>query len=214
MRIGVISDSHGNLTSLLDTIDFLFQFPVDRIFFLGHDLKDIEKVLELKEAILKAHKKYDEESFIETLGDFLLKEEKKGSSVEDEISWLKKNLVAIPGEGEPELRTRRKPDKEFEMVGGRILLLVHQVKSLSKEDIASAGMILYGATHKRKVDEVAGRYFINPGHLMAQPYRGEEGSFAILFLGEDPRVEFYSLRFQLLEKVPLHLEKKRKLTVQ
>jgi len=220
MRVGVLSDSHGNIGGLLDAIDFLRTQGVEKIFFLGHDVRDLDKVLDLKKALRSAEGSIAEDTdFLMTVGDFLERKEgiqKKFSKkkVTDELLWLKENLLKVPGEGEPEYLLKTLPDRDFEIVGGRILLFVHNPKILSKEDLASASLILYGYTHIYQVNEVGGRYFINPGHLMSGEDQGRPPTFAIVDLSGRGEVTILDLRFRTLLSQPLDLEKKRKLTVQ
>lgn len=220
MRIGVIADSHGNIGGLLDVLDYLRTQGVEKIFFLGHDLKDLERVLELKRALKKAGDHLSEDTdFLMTVGEFLDRKEgispptpRKG--ITDEIAWLKENLVRVPGEGEPEYLLKTLPDREFEIVAGRIILCIHNPKNLSKEDLASASLILYGYTHLYQVNEVGGRYFINPGHLMDHEDQGRPPTFALLEVGDKTEVQILNLRYQPVFTQAFALEKKRKLTVQ
>jgi predicted phosphodiesterase len=220
MRVGVLSDSHGNIGGLIDALDYLKSQGAERIFFLGHDVRDLEKVLDLKKALKKAESGISEDTdFLMTVGEFL--DQKEGitpklskKKITDEVSWFKQNLLKVPGEGEPEYLLKTLPDREFEIVGGRILLFVHNPKVLSKEDLASASLILYGFTHLYQVNEVGGRYFINPGHLMNQEDQGRPPTFAIVELEGRGEVTILDLRFRTLLSQPLDLEKKRKLTVQ
>lgn len=218
MKVGVISDTHGNLSGFLDAVDALHDtHGVTKLFFLGHAYKDLDRVLEVKKA-LRAAKDQDDDptDFVSDLYDVLAQQQgiarKRATPNEmDDVHWIKKHVVRVPAEDEPEaLFSNHGKLKEFELVGGRIICAVHNPKKLSKEDIGSANLVLYGMTHLYQVDHVGGRYFLNPGHLMAEPDNHRPPTYGLLDLGDSPRFTVFDLDGNKLLDKPLELEVKRK----
>lgn len=218
MKVGIVSDTHGNLSGFLDALDFLRgTHKVEKLFFLGHNYKDVERVVEVKRA-LKAAKNEDEDStgFVTDLYEMLAKREglagpRTARSELDEAQWLKKQVVRVPGDDEPEAMFGGDINtKEFEMVGGRIVCLVHNPKSLAKEDVASANLVVYGHTHLHQVDKVGGRYFCNPGHLQDKKDNGRDATFAVLDIGDDCKFSIFGLDNNLVQELALEMDVKRK----
>ncbi len=217
MKVGVISDTHGNIGGFLDAFDLLrTEHEVAKLFFLGHDYKDMDRVIEIKRA-LRAAKRKDEDptDFVSDLYDVLAKQEglhsvKTRDKLED-TEWLKKHTIRVPGDDEDEaLFGDEINDKEFELVGGRIVCAVHNPKTLSKEDIASATIIIYGHSHLYQVDKAGSRFFCNPGHLMADVDQGRKPTYGVLDMGESPRFQVFDLDGNVVLDKPLELETKRK----
>lgn len=223
LKVGVISDTHGNLSGFIDAIEFLREREqVAKLFFLGHEYQDFDKVLEVKRALRTAKAKKPEgedEGLGRSLFDELARQQgidekpKMARTQLDETEWLEKQAVRLAGEDDPEALFGKVPEMEFELVGGRIVCAAHNPKSLSKEDIASANLVVYGHTHLYQVDKVSGRYFLNPGHLMETEDQGRPPTFAVLDLGPEPRFTIYDLSFEVVEDRPLELETKRKFSI-
>jgi len=218
MRVGVISDTHGNLGAFLDCIDFLRRrHEVAKVFFLGHDYEDFDRLLELKQALRETSKKGrnrgDNDDFVGDLYEVLAKQQgipTKRTRELDDVSWLKKNVVRICGKDEPAAAFGHTPTTEFEVVAGRIVLATHNPKSLTKEDIASANLVLYGHTHLFQADKVGGRYFLNPGHLSDKDGEERPPTCGLLNLGDDPVFAVLGIDGSEVKRFPLELEKKRK----
>lgn len=55
-----------------------------------------------------------------------------------------------------------------------------------------AEIVFYGHTHIPAVDELGGKYFINPGSLNFPRGHMQIGSYAVLELGAESRIDFYT----------------------
>lgn len=230
MKVGLISDSHGNLGDLLEVFDWLRgEQAIAKLFFLGHHYQDIERLIEVKEALRKTRRRRagDDDEATEDgallsgalLADALARQAgtvSRPAAPRDQLEdpeWLRRHCVRVPAADDPESLLGDVQNAEFELVAGRFLCAVHNPKRLGKEDIASASMVLYGHTHLYQVDRVGGRYFINPGHLMEGEDQGRPPTFGLLDLGETPCFRVYDLEFNVLLEEPLDIEAKRKFSV-
>lgn len=225
----MISDTHGNLEGLLEAYDRLrTEHEVAKIFFLGHAWADVDRLIGIKEELEKARarrgRRDDDTVDDGLLGGVLLSDALTGQAEStppapaprsklDELEWLRRHLVRIAAEDDPELATGMASVSDFEMVGGRFVCAVHDPRRLGKDDIASASIVLYGQTHLAQVDKVGGRYFLNPGHLMREPDQGRPASFGVLDLGDEASFCVYGLDGGLLHATPLDLEVKRKFSI-
>ena len=218
MKVGIISDTHGNLDGFLDAVELLREtHNVEKLYFLGHHYGDLDRVVEVKKALRAAKEKDAEASeFVSDLYEVLAQREgiaaprTPRTELEDSV-WLRKHTVRVPAEDDPEGMFGSEIGRtEFEVVGGRIVCLVHNPKTLTKEDIASCNIVLYGHSHLYQVDLVGGRYFCNPGHLMETDDQGRRATFAVLEVGDTPRFTVYDLDGEPQLDQTLDLEVKRK----
>ncbi len=226
MRIGIISDSHGNLGGLVDAVDYLVQEKgVKRIFHLGHDFRDVDDLLALKRD-LQRHRKGksgedvgDNTDFFSDLAEALtttldLATRTVLKAEGDEVSNLRRMIVRVPGHGDDAYATGAQGHIDYEMLGDRLIALVHNVKEMKKEDIATAHIICYGGSHLYQVDKVGHRWFINPGHLMKAVEKGREPTFALLDAGDEvPVLRIYGLDKEVKLEKELALDKKNKFSV-
>lgn len=214
MKIGIISDTHENLGAFLDVVDHLRSEGATKIYHLGHHYNDTQNLVNLKRQLTKGTKEYDDTDFMTDLADFMAKQSgmvvPKTNQV-DEVGWLKRNLVCIPGKGDSQYGLEAIPSKDFEMIDGKFVCLVHNIKDLSKEDIASANIVFYGDTHLFQVDMNANRYFINPGHMMRQQDKGRPATYAVLNSEQEAMyVEIRGLDHNTVMRKDIVIERKRK----
>lgn len=216
MRIGLLADTHGNLSGMIAAIDHLREERVQKIFHLGHDYLDVQNYINMRRQIVTGKRDYDDTDFLSDFADFLARQ--KGNPRLnrdlDEIQWLKRNICQVPAADEPQYELESIVNVEFEMVKGKFVAVVHNPKDLSKEDIASANMILYGYTHKAQVDQMQGRYFINPGHLVKEDATGRPPSYGLLRFEDNYIVAtIYGLDRSVLLEKKLEASKKRKFSI-
>lgn len=220
MRFGLLSDTHGNIDGIDIAVDLLTrELDCKRIFHLGHDYQDIEDFLEKRRARLRGEATEPTLSFsdlAEALTTTLdlptrtILKAKEG----DEYTRLRRMFVRVPGNGDRAYANGHQLHVEFEMLGDRIIALVHNVKELKKEDINTAHIIMYGGSHLYQVDKVGHRWFINPGHLMKTPDKGREPTFGYLDAGvEVPVFRVYGLKGDIKLEKELVLDKKHKFSV-
>lgn len=218
MKVGVIADSHGNLSGLVTAIEHMRGEEVSKIFHLGHEYIDVQNYINMRRQILSGKKGYDDTDFVSDFGSFLLKQDagvsKSGSKSLDEVQWLHRNIVQVPAADEAQYSVDAINNVDFEMVSGKFMVIVHNPKDLSKEDIASANIILYGHSHKYQVDTMQNRYFINPGHLQTEEDNKRPASYAILDFQENHMLTIiYSLSKEVLLEKKLESTRKRKFSI-
>lgn len=229
MKVGVISDTHGNLAGLLEAYDRLRADPgIAKIFFLGHQYGDIDRLIGVKEALQKAKSKRRAQDDDDTMDEGLLagallsdalaggKPAPRAPATRDKLEdpeWIRKHVVRIAAADDDEAMQGHASKTDFEMVAGRFICAVHDPRQLQKDDIASASIVLYGHTHIAQADKMSGRYFLNPGHLMERDDQGRAPSYGVLDLGDAPCFRVYDLEGALRQEFPLDLEVKRKFSV-
>lgn len=226
MRIGIISDTHGNLGGLMDVVQFLTEdVGVRRIFHLGHDYRDVEELLALKRDLLRNQKRKSGEDAGDNTDFFSDLAEAMTTTLDlatrtvlkadgDEVSQLRRLFVQVPGEGDETYGRGTWAHIDYEMLGDRIIAIVHNVKEMKKEDIATAHIVCYGGSHLYQVDRVGHRWFINPGHLMQGIEKGREPTFAVLDAEKDiPSLRIYNMDKQVVQEKDLVLDKKNKFSV-
>lgn len=223
MKFGILSDSHGNLGGLTDAVDFLTeQLAVKKIFHLGHDFADVDELVSLKRALSnKGKPDEDDTAFFSSLAEALtttldLSTRTVLKATEgDRVQQLKRMIVRVPGAGDAAYASGEHAHLDFEMLGDRIIGLVHNVKEMKKEDIATVHIVFYGGSHLYQVDRVGHRWFINPGHLMKQPEKGREATFGYLDAenADLPVFRIYGLDGSVKLEKELSLDKKNKFSV-
>jgi len=187
MKVGIVSDTHGNLSGLLDLVDYLLnEVKADKIFHLGDNYSDIDELFSLKRSLIKGSTDYSDHDFLSDVTSFMkakdpdAKLDPASLINEDEITKLKRIIVRVPEDGNSLLKAGEIAKTALEMIGDRIATLVHNVKTLKKEDIEGSDIVLYGGTHKHQVDNLGGRWFINPGHFMEEDNEGKHPTFGVL----------------------------------
>jgi predicted phosphodiesterase len=206
MKFGILSDSHGNLGGLIDAVDFLVDtLGVKSIFHLGHDFGDIDELFSIKRALdRKTIDASDTTEFFSDLAEALtttldLSTRTVLKATEgDKVAQLKRMVVRVPGDGDEAYNNGHYSHIEYEMLGDRIIGLVHNIKEMKKEDIATAHIVFYGGSHLYQVDKVGHRWFVNPGHLMKQAEKGREPTFGFLDASTDiPLFRVYGLDHEI-----------------
>lgn len=186
MKVAVFSDSGGNLGALKEAFDYCYaEERVDRLFHLGNRFADVEALIALERSLQKGSADYDDKDFLSDVTSFMavredLKEAPPGSVVGDPVVFLRDRVVRVP---EPGCSAYEDPvilKKAVEMMGSLLLLLVHDPKLVTKEDLENADAVLYGKSCAAGVREVGPKIFVNPGHLLAEPVDGHPPSFAVL----------------------------------
>lgn len=223
MKAGIISDSYGNLEYLKDSTDYLLETAgVDRIFHLGAFYNDYDSLISLEKSLAKGIVEYSDDNFLDDIKDFITDKIKAESdevmledgSEEDKVAQIKKKLVRVASKECPQYNDVSIPKKAVEMLDGYIVLLVHNVKDLTREDITNANIVLYGNTLLHQFDNPSGKYFINPGHLKSASEKGRPPSFSLLTTAPDRiSLKVYGLDKKELFGTEFKIEKKNKFTV-
>ena len=212
MKIGLVSDSHGNVDYLVLAAERLVgQHGVDRIFHLGGGSRDVEEVIAFKKKMLRGTEEYGDDAFLADVADFLAANNEQGGAA-DEISEFRKRWTVV--HDEEDLGPGTPPEKLVDMVGSHITLALHDPTKVDADDLQNAVLILHGRLGRHGVVEKKKRFFICPGHLRDKEHEGQPASFAVLeVVPKMARVCAYSMQGELLQEYPLNLEKKGKMTV-
>lgn len=209
MKIGLVADSHGNIDYLVLAAERLVgQHHVDRIFHLGGGSRDLDEVVAFKKKMLRGTEEYGDDAFLADVADFLATT--TGDAGADEVAEFRKRWTVVRDEGGDD----GKPEKIVDMIGSHITLALHDPTNVDAEDLQNSVLILHGKLGRYGVLEKKKRFFICPGHLRDKEFEGRPASFAVLeIVPKMARVLVYSVNGELLQELPLNLEKKGKMTV-
>ncbi len=176
IRVGLASDSFGNLDALCVALDIFARVNAERIFFLGGRWADVDAALARRRFGSPAGGGPD------AGGDFL-------SAVEGALSRaagipehaLAGRITRVASRACPEV-ARGAPTKVMDMLDGRLCCLVHDKAELSREDIGNASLLFHGNSGAAAVVQIGPRVFVTPGHLRSAGEETRPATFAFLDL--------------------------------
>ncbi len=185
MKIGLVSDSYGNVEALEAAIDALFAAGADRVFFLGARYADVQAVLDRKRAgVARSTAPGPPPAGEEGLGFLQAVEGMLKSQVAGDpgagVERLAQRIVRVASKACPEVQRDRAPRKVFEMVDGLICCLVHDKADLTRDDIANATVLFHGNSGHPAIVSIGPRIFVTPGHLRAMDPDGRPPTYALL----------------------------------
>lgn len=158
MKVGVLSDSHGNLEYLREAGLWLVQYGATLLVHLGDDWDDTKVMEELGVRILKVpgvfSSYYKDPSII--------------NRRIEELAGFKVLLTHTASSHANDLPTDIKPED---------IIAKHQID-----------IILYGHTHIPNLEIKENILWLNPGHLKPEDKKGYEPSFGVLDLREHEAV--------------------------
>ncbi len=165
MKIGVMSDSHGELDNVREAGRFLTEeLGVDLIVHLGDDIEDAEALRDLGPEVIAIPGVFSE----------LYKDPAVTNRVRTDWGAWRVLLSHTPDAHKYDLP--EDPDPQALVRAGEVDLLLH------------------GHTHTPFVSEKAGAVIVNPGHLKSSDKKGHGASFACLEVrGRELEVTVYSL---------------------
>ncbi|MFC2063367.1 metallophosphoesterase family protein, partial [Chloroflexota bacterium] len=143
MKIGVMSDSHGNIDYVRQAAEYMMDAEIDGIIHLGDDYQDARVLDNLPATVLKVPGVYDDVYQDATVPNRLL----------ESISGLRVLITHTRGSNPNDLPQDEKPE---ECIAGK------------KVDI-----ILHGHSHSSCARMEKSVLVINPGHLTAEGKKGE-----------------------------------------
>lgn len=186
MRIGLASDSFGNVDALSEAFDRLVAAGAERIFFLGGRYADVDAVLNRKRAGVRGRPVAadGELGFLRAVEGALAQAAAAGRAAED-MGQLERRIVRVASRACPEYQQDRAPRKVFEMVDGLICCLVHDRSEFSRDDIANASVLFHGNSGHAAMVAIGPRVFVTPGHLRALDPDGRPPSYALLEVGPE-----------------------------
>lgn len=215
MKIGLASDSFGNVEALVVAFDTLSEAGAERIFFLGGRYADVDAALARKRAGAPRAPRTPPEGdlgFLEAVQGALSRRASDG--IEDETDRLARRVVRVASKACPEYQRDRAPRKVFEMVDGLICCLVHDKSELSRDDIANASVLFHGNSGHPALVAIGPRIFATPGHLRAFDPDGRPPTFALLDVGpQGMEMTIYSAFGEVVGKERVALGARNKVSV-
>jgi predicted phosphodiesterase len=175
VRIGLASDSFGNVDALGRALDVFERAKVDRIFFLGGRWADVDAALARRNAGASTGP-------VETDLDFLAVVQ--GALARAAITGEKPapKLVRVASRACPEYGAGV-PVKHVDLVEGKLCCLVHDKADLTRDDIANASLVFHGNSAAPAVVQFGPRVFVTPGRLRVPAPDDRPASFAIAEIG-------------------------------
>ncbi len=180
MRIGLASDSQGNLDALEQAFGAFVRAGVERVFFLGGRLADVDAVLARRKRAAGGKVPRTDPEFLAAFEEALARHA-SGDPIGD-------RMVRVASRGCPEYATGVVPSKQVDLVEGRICCLVHDKAELDRDDIANATVLFHGNAEAAAVVQIGPRYFVTPGRLARRAADGASPSFGILDMTESDLV--------------------------
>lgn len=151
MRIGLASDSFGNVPLLERALEHFRRAQVDRVFFLGGRLADLDAAL----------------ARFRRVGS--------GLGGDDPLAG---NVVRIPSRACPEYADPASR-KGVDLVEGMICCLVHDKAELTRDDIENSSVLFHGNSSHAALVRIGPRCFVTPGHLRSPAPEGSPPTFAL-----------------------------------
>ncbi len=174
MRIGLASDSHGNLAVLERALELFARGPVDRVFFLGGRIGDLEAVLARRGGGSKdAPVPRTDVEFLGAVEGALAR---RLAASPDPLDG---RVLCVASRACPEYENGAAPRKQVDLLEGRICCLVHDKGELTRDDIANATVLFHGNSAQAALVQIGPRYFVTPGHLRAPAPEGKPPTFAM-----------------------------------
>ncbi|MFY9141189.1 MAG: YfcE family phosphodiesterase [Thermacetogeniaceae bacterium] len=156
MRIGLVSDSHGELENLKDAAwKLAYNWHVRLIAHLGDECEDVDAIRDMRLEIIEVPGVYSKEYQDPTIPNRLIREIEGKKILFTHTAQTHKN--DLPGDLNPE-----------------------QLALDGKVDV-----IAYGHTHIPKAKFENGVLWVNPGHLKNEDKKGYAPSFAVLDIDKD-----------------------------
>lgn len=173
VRVGLASDSFGNLDALGVAFDLFARAEAHRVFFMGGWWADVDALL--------ARRRFGSAGapVPATDGEFL-------SAVEGALSRaaavpehpLARRIVRVASRACPEYGSGAE-GKTVDLLEGRICCLVHDKADLSREDIGNSSLLFHGHSGRAGLVQIGPRVFVTPGRLRAREEEGRPATFAL-----------------------------------
>lgn len=174
MRIGLASDTYGNLDPLEKALELFVRERVDRVFFLGGRVSDLDAVLARRRGGSRgAAVPGSDAEFLSAVEGALSRQ------VAAPADPLEGRVVRVASRACPEYATPA-ARKQMDLVEGRICCLVHDKAALSRDDIENASLFFHGNSAYPAIVQIGARFFVTPGHLREPAPVGCPATFAVL----------------------------------
>jgi hypothetical protein len=180
VRIGLASDSLGNVDALVRALGHLVRAQVDRVYFLGAGLADLDAALAARRAAARgAPGPAGDAGFLAAVESALARQVGAGARSSDPLDG---RIVKVASRACGEDASGVHPPKQVDLVDGRICCLVHDKGELTRDDIENATILFHGNAAAAGLVAIGPRVFATPGPLCA-PAGGGPASFAIADVG-------------------------------
>ena len=178
MRIGLASDSFGNVDVLERALDHFERFRVERVFFLGGRIADLDEALERRSAAPSEGAGSQGRSELLAAVEGAIARRHAGTA-----SPLSGKIVRVASRACPEYASGAAPRKQVDLVEGRICCLIHDKAELDREDIANATVLFHGNCVNAALVQIGPRCFVTPGRLRVPARGAHPPTFAIADVG-------------------------------
>jgi predicted phosphodiesterase len=175
VRIGLASDTFGNLPALERALGLFHRAQVDRVFFLGGRAADMDAVLARRAG--GSRQAAVPESDAEFLAAVRGALERQVSARKDPLDG---RIVRVASRACPEYESGKVPRKQVDLVEGRLSCLVHDKADLDRDDISNAALIFHGNAAAAGIVQIGPRCFVTPGHLRTPPPEGRPATFGLV----------------------------------
>lgn len=184
MRIGLASDCYGNVDDLARALEHFQAVRVDRIFFLGGRIADVDAALELakvrpSDAVAEAE---GDDGFLSVFRGVLAAH---AVGPDDDRERLKKKILRVASRACPEYAAGTAPKKLMELLEGHVACLVHDKSEFTRDDITNALLLFHGNSAHAAIVQIGPRIFVTPGHLRSPAPEGRPASWSVVEL--EPR---------------------------
>lgn len=164
MKVGVMSDSHGEINNLKEVARLLVdKYKVDVIVHLGDDYKDASVIEKIGVKLLRVPGVYSSYYQDRNISNRII--ENFNSRKVLITHTLDSHENDLSGDLKPEEIIRKK----------------------------AVDVILYGHTHIPNIEQKEGILYVNPGHLRTQDKKNYPPSFAIIDFNEKINVDIINL---------------------
>jgi predicted phosphodiesterase len=176
LRIGIASDSFGDVELLGTVLERFARVRVDRVFFLGGRCADVDAVLARRGARdpREAPVPRSDAEFLAAVEGALSRQATAGKDP------LAAKVVRVASRACAEYASGAVPRKQVDLVEGLICCLVHDKADLDRDDIANASVIFHGNSGHGGLVQFGPRTFVTPGPLRAPAPAGRPGSYGVV----------------------------------
>ncbi|HEX9307466.1 MAG TPA: metallophosphoesterase family protein [Anaeromyxobacter sp.] len=174
MRIGLASDTYGNVDPLERAFALFQRVQVERVFFLGGRVADVDAVLARRAGgSRRAPVPQTDGEFLSAVRGAL---ERQSLATRDPLEG---RIVRVASRACPEYESGKVPRKQVDLLEGWIGCLVHDRADLSRDDISNAALLFHGNAAAAGIVQIGPRCFVTPGHLRTATPEGRPATFAI-----------------------------------
>jgi predicted phosphodiesterase len=176
VRIGLASDSLGNVELLGTVLDRFVRAKVDRVFFLGGRCADVNVALARRgvpEPVDVPVPRTDAEFLAAVEGALA----RQAAASADPLAG---RVVRVASRACSEYESGEVPRRQVDLIEGKICCLVHDKADLDRDDIANAEVIFHGNSAHAGLVQIGPRTFVTPGPLRAPTPDGRPGSYAVV----------------------------------